>query len=273
LGWTIAEDAVDQYFIRYIERHTSNSRVRLLVRSGLNPARSMANVLALRVPWNRDNRPGVHSAQLRDLEFMEALGERNTARMEGSAPPGVAPFEFNVTAKVKTYMGDETAGPCVGGGGSGALRLASHWQFVVDVSGCKLLGLKNNLSGDSLSYLAGARWTPQPSRRWTPHAELLIGGTKLTQELVDPELKKAIESSAAKSDSPNLLHSLYSKDWETNGFTIQAGSGLDVKINNALSYRIANLEYSHSWTKELNGINYQNGLQFTTGLVLRMGTW
>jgi len=46
-----------------------------------------------------------------------------------------------------------------------------------------------------------------------------------------------------------------------------------VKLNNALSYRVAKLEYSHSWTKELNGIKYQNGLQFTTGLVLRMGTW
>ncbi len=66
---------------------------------------------------------------------------------------------------------------------------------------------------------------------------------------------------------------MYTKDWETNGFTIQAGTGLDVKLNNALSYRVANLEYSHSWTKELNGIKYQNGLQFTTGLVLRMGTW
>jgi hypothetical protein len=88
-----------------------------------------------------------------------------------------------------------------------------------------------------------------------------------------PQLKKAVESSAARSDSADLLHSLYSKDWETNGFTIQAGSGVDVKINNALSYRVANLEYSHSWIKELNGINYQNGLQFTTGVVLRMGTW
>jgi hypothetical protein len=54
---------------------------------------------------------------------------------------------------------------------------------------------------------------------------------------------------------------------------IQAGSGLDVKLNSALSYRVVNLEYSHSWTKELNGINYQTGLQFTTGLVLHMGTW
>ena len=273
LGWSIAEDALDQYFIRYVERRTSNSWARLLVRGGLNPARSMANVLAVRPPWHRDNRPGVLSAQLQDAEFMKSLGGRNTALRKVDPPPGVAPFEFNLSTNINTYLGAEHAAPCVGGGGSAALRLSPQWQFVVDVGGCKLLGLENNLSGDSLSYLAGARWTPHASGRWSPHAEFLIGGTKLTQELVDPQLKKAIESSAVKSDSANLLHSLYSKDWETNGFTIQAGSGLDVKLNSALSYRVANLEYSHSWTKELNGINYQNGLQFTTGLVLRMGTW
>jgi hypothetical protein len=273
LGWSIAEDALDQYFIRYLERRTSSNWVRLLVRGGLNPARSMANVMALRHPWYRDNRPGVLSDQLQDVEFMEALRERNTSLMEVSPPPGVAPFEFNLSATIKTYLGDAHAEPCVGGGGSGALRLASQWQFVVDVSGCKLLGLTNNLSGDSLSYLAGARWTPHPMGRWTPHAELLIGGTKLTQELVYPELEKAIKASAPKFTSAYVLHSMYAKDWETNGFTIQAGSGLEVKLNSALSYRVAKLEYSHSWTKELNGINYENGLQFTTGLVLRMGTW
>jgi hypothetical protein len=273
LGWSIAEDALDQYFIRYLERRTSNNLTRLLVRSGLNPARSMANVMAFRPPWHRDNRPGVRSAELQDLEMIESVRERNTALMKVSPPPGVAPFEFNLTAKVMTYVGDGHAGPCVGGGGSAALRVSSQWQFVVDVSGCKLLGLENNLSGDGLIYLAGTRWTPRPMGRWTPHVEILMGGTKLTQELVDPQLRKEIESSAAKSEPPYVLHPLYAKDRETNGFTIQAGGGLDVKLNSALSYRVGNLGYSHSWTRELNGINYQNGLQFTTGLVLRMGTW
>ena len=273
LAWSITEDALDQYFIRYLESRTSNTWARLLVRGGLNPARSMANILAFRVPWHRDNRPGVLSAQLRDLEFMESLGEHHTAFREVSPPPGVAPFEFNLTAGVKAYLGDARAEPCVGGGASGALRLASQWQFVVDVSGCKLLGLENNLSGDALSYLAGTRWTRHPSGRWTPHAEVLIGGTKLTQELVYPQLKRAVESSLPKSVPAYLPHALYSKDWETNGFTIQAGGGLDVKLNSALSYRVANLEYSHSWTEKLNGIDYRNGLQFTTGLALRMGTW
>jgi hypothetical protein len=115
LGWSIVEDALDQYF-------TGTS-----------------------------NRPGVPSEQLQDVEFIEALGKRNTALMEVSPSPGFAPFEFNLTAIVKTYMGNDHAEPCVGGGGSGALRLASQWQFVVDVNGCKLLVLETNLSGDSLS--------------------------------------------------------------------------------------------------------------------------
>ncbi len=51
LGWSIAEDALDQYFIKYLEMRTSNSWARLLVRGGLNPARSMANALKSRLTW------------------------------------------------------------------------------------------------------------------------------------------------------------------------------------------------------------------------------
>jgi hypothetical protein len=48
---------------------------------------------------------------------------------------------------------------------------------------------------------------------------------------------------------------------------------VDVKLNNALSIRAVSLAYSHSWTNSLNAINYQNDVQLSTGLVLRMGTW
>jgi hypothetical protein len=273
LGWSITEDALDQYFIRYVERRTANRWTRLLIRSGLNPSRSMANVLALKRPWNRDNRPGVSSPQLQDSDFMDLQNAHRTASREVSPPVGVAPFEFTLTTKVRTFLGDGHGSPCIGGGGAGSIRLASEWQFVVDVSGCKMLGLQDNFSGDSLTYLAGTRWTAHPAGRWTPHLEVLLGGTKLTQELIYPQLKKEILAAATPSDNTNQLYLQYSKHWETNGFTIQAGTGLDVKLNNALSYRVANLEYFHSWNSELNGIRYQNGLQFTSGLVLRIGTW
>jgi len=273
LGWSVTEDALDQYFIRYVERRTANRWTRLLVRGGLNPARSMANVLALKPPWNRDNRPGVSSPQLQDSDFMDVLNTRNTAAREVSPPAGVAPFEFTLTTKVRTFLGDGHSSPCVGGGGSGSIRLASQWQFVVDVSGCKLLGFEDHRSGDSLTYLAGTRWTPHLAGRWTPHVELLLGGTKLTQELIYPDLKKEILAASRPSDNTNQLYLGYSKHWETNAFTIQAGTGVDVKLNNALSYRIADLEYFHSWDSDLNGLRYQHGLQFTSGLVLHIGTW
>jgi len=273
LGWSITEDALDQYLIRRIEAHTANRWIILLVRGGLNPSRSMANMMAFEVPWHRDNRPGVNSELLRDSEFMDTLSVRNTSPIEVSPPVGVAPFEFNLIARATTYFGKDGAGPCPGGGGSGALRMSSEFQFVVDVSGCKLLGLEKNLSGDSLTYLAGARWTPKLRGKWTPHLQVLIGGNKLTHELVNPKLEKIITTASKDSDDPNTRYAKYAKHWETNGFAVQTGGGIDLRLNNALSYRIADLEYSRSWTNELNGIAYRNGLQLTTGLVLHMGTW
>jgi hypothetical protein len=272
-GWSISEDVLDQYLIRYIEARTANHWILLLARGGLNPARTMANAMALQPPWHRDNRPGIRSHELQNPEFIAALKERNTAAISVAPPPGVAPFEFTISPLFRTYVGDDHKGSCAGGGGSAAIRLADAWQFIVDVSGCKLLGLHQNLSGDSLSYLTGLRWTARASARWNPHAELLIGGNKLTQELIYPELKQQLDLVAEQTGAPPPLHSAYSQHWETNGFTIQAGSGVDVKLNNALSIRAVDLAYSHSWNNVLNGINYQNDVQLSTGLVLRMGTW
>ena len=273
LGWSIGEDAIDHYLIRLIEAHTRNHWLRALSRGGLNPARTMANAMEFKPPWHRDNRPGIRTYDPEDSEFMAGLKVRNTATGKINPPPGVAPFEFTMGTLVRTYLGNDHQGPCAGGGGTASFRLASEWQLVADFSGCKLLGLETNLSGDSLGYLAGARWTPKADGRWTPHAQLLIGGTKFTQELVDPELKKELYEKASRLGLQKPLHDLYSEHWETNGFTIQMGAGLDVQLNSALAIRVASLDYSHSWTADLNGNNYQNSLQFTSGLVLRMGTW
>lgn len=55
-GWLIGEDAVDRYLIARIERWTNNHTVRVLARSLLNPARSLANLLRFKTPWRRDTR-------------------------------------------------------------------------------------------------------------------------------------------------------------------------------------------------------------------------
>ena len=270
LGWTILEDSLDRYLIRNIEAHTPNPYLRALSR-GLNPARSFANMFEGRYPWDRDDRPSPFRPYPESLALADM--ERETRRVAVHPPPGVAPFEFTATPNFRQYIGSGSQGSCMGGGSSAALRVAPDWQMIVDVNGCKLLGLKPNLTGDSLSYMTGPRWTPRTSSRWTPHAQVLVGGTKLTQERTDPEMRTEVLAAAKSTDSLNKLHMKYTQHYETNGFAVAAGIGVDYKLNNALAIRVASLDYSRSWTSELNGVNYHKGMQFTTGMVLRMGTW
>ncbi len=272
MGWTIAEDSIDRYVVRAVEAHTANPYIRLLARGALNPSRSMANVMTGELPWHRDDRPGVFKPYP-EAAAVKSFMEQATAKVPVNPPPGVAPFEFTIGPSFRQYFGTGAKGSCAGGGSSAAIRVASEWQIVVELGGCKLLDLPTNLSGDSLSYMVGPRWTPATSGRWTPHAQFLMGGTKVFQERLYPEEKAAVEAEIAPKKLGNAQHSLYTQDWDTSGFAIAMGGGVDYKINNALAFRVASLDYSRSWTNDLNGVNYQNGLQFTTGLVLRMGTW
>ena len=134
LGWTIAEDSIDRYFIRAIEARTANPYFRLLVRSGLNPSRTMANVMNGELPWHREDRPGVFRP------YPEAAAEKSfveqaTARTEVHPPPGVAPFEFTVEPVFKQYFGSGAKGSCAGGGSTAAMSIAEEWQIVLDING------------------------------------------------------------------------------------------------------------------------------------------
>ena len=53
-AWLVAEDALDRYVVRGIERRTDNRFVRIVVRMLLNPTRSSANLLRFEKPWRRD---------------------------------------------------------------------------------------------------------------------------------------------------------------------------------------------------------------------------
>ncbi len=57
--WMVGEDAMDQYVIKKLEVRTTSHFKRLVIRSALNPTRSMANMMQGKPPWNRDTRPGV----------------------------------------------------------------------------------------------------------------------------------------------------------------------------------------------------------------------
>ena len=53
-AWLVAEDALDRFVVRRIERKTDNRFVRIVVRMLLNPTRTSANLLRFEKPWRRD---------------------------------------------------------------------------------------------------------------------------------------------------------------------------------------------------------------------------
>ena len=66
---------------------------------------------------------------------------------------------------------------------------------------------------------------------------------------------------------------LYTQHWETTGFTVAMGGGLDVALNRALAVRVAEIDYSRSRLEALNGRDYSQGLRIGAGVVLKLGTW
>jgi hypothetical protein len=53
-AWLVAEDALDRFVVRRIERKTDNRFVRIVARMLFNPTRSSANLLRFEKPWRRD---------------------------------------------------------------------------------------------------------------------------------------------------------------------------------------------------------------------------
>jgi hypothetical protein len=56
LGFMVAEDALDQYVVKAIERHIGNSAARAALRVALNPGRALSNSTSGRMPWSRTDR-------------------------------------------------------------------------------------------------------------------------------------------------------------------------------------------------------------------------
>jgi hypothetical protein len=130
-----------------------------------------------------------------------------------------------------------------------------------------------NSSGDALSYQIGPRWTPAPAGRWSPHLQFLVGGTKLTWERTQPDVKAADEKLATKTKAATPRRPDYLIHEESSGLALSAGGGLDVRLNRALALRVASIEYRRAFLTAPDGRDYSGGLRVTTGIVLRMGTW
>jgi hypothetical protein len=272
LAWMLAGDALDRYVTVPLENRTRNTAVRILARVALNPTQSFANLMMFQYPWHRENRATV-------TEYNGVMYLRRSGSLAEAVNPAASRGPFDVVPKIEvvaTVPGFYRVGglSCTGGGAVGALRASDFWQWTLEVSGCTLgNSLPRNWSGDSLTFTFGPQWIVHTAGRWSPHAHFRVGGQKITEEKSDPELKKRILSGLPKDAKASKYRDLYTQHWETTGFSLSVGGGLDVGINRALAVRVANIDYTRSWLGTLNGTNFDQGLRFSTGLVLRVGTW
>jgi hypothetical protein len=265
LLWSVGEDAIDDSLVRYLESRSDNRWVKIFARSGLNPARTFANLMSRKYPWYRPNRPGV-------TEFGSADYYNPSPKKPLNPPPGAPPFQFNMHMETRTFFGENAANACIGGGGEIGFRLAENWQMVGEVTGCKQTGMPKDFSGDILTYAVGPQWTTRLSSRWVTHTRFLIGGNKVTQEQLFPELKRELKEKYKGKKVFPPLGTQYTRGFDSNAFAFVTGAGVDYKLNNALLIRSA-VDYSHTWNGPINDMTYGNSLRISSGLVLNMGTW
>lgn len=259
-GWLVAEDLLDEKLILPFERRFENRWARMIVRGGLNPSRSFSNALRFKAPWHRDNRGGILAANYRAPVELAPEPSRHF--------PKAAPLEVTAVPLWTRFKNTQ----CAGGGGQVAYRLSLHWQLVGQLSGCQLRDLPAHTSGDSLTYVIGPRWTPLSERRLSPYAQVLLGGNKLTRYEVDPLREALLKADAKRKKLAAPAPELYTRTNIQNGMALLAGTGLDIRLNPAFALRLASVEYARSWAP-VDSRSYNQGLQLSTGMILRMGTW
>jgi len=269
LVWMLAGDAIDRYITVPLEMRTHNTFLRMLARGALNPPQTFANVMMGQKPWRRENRDTVTDFDgLMYVQHSQSLVRAVNPGDDGAGFKQVPKFELTGAIPSFIRFGNLT---CLGGDGVAAFRASDYWQWTAQVGGCTLgNSLPTNWSGDSLTFTAGPQWILHTAGRWSPHAHFRVGGQKITEKREDPVMKQQILNAGEEL----IKHQdLYTQHWESTGFSLSVGGAVDVGINRGLAVRVANLEYMRSWLGQLNGTDFDHGVRFSAGLVLRLGTW
>jgi hypothetical protein len=261
IAWMIGEDAIDRFLIERIERRTGNRWIRIAARGFLNPAHAFADCMTYELPWyrERDRSRGPESLTL-------IRSEKPVAPRE---PRDVPAFEFTTHFNQMVLTSGSETVPCTGGGGSGVFNLNPVLGIEADVSGCKMLGLNSNLSGDVTTFMVGPKFSYRGAGRWTPWFHGLAGGEKVTEELLLPQTKNVVTASAAPGTPAYVLHDQYTEPWESTAFAASLGGGLDWILNRSVAFRLGSVDYTHAWMSDARV--HSSNLQLTMGFVLRVG--
>src|SRR5215472_6283190 len=121
-------------------------------------------------------------------------------------------------------------------------------------------------------WLAAIYWYSKS--RWTPHLHLRFGGQKITEEYCQHygPLPTGLQPGRLCQDQNSPTYP-YAQHFETTGVALSTGAGVDFRLSRALSVRLADLSYVHTWVPSLNGTDFSRELRFSMGVGLKVGTW
>lgn len=295
LLWMIGEDSIDKYVVRLIERHTDNRYLKMFARAGLNPSRSMANMLRGDVPWHRDTRPGLFggnskapmiatsSSDSSDDAGINQSADRPSKPGGGASffispgqpqltPPTLPRLEIGIDYDYfRLSTGHNGSQSCNGGAGRVQYNVNSWLGVVSELAGCKMMSPGPDVSGDSTTYVAGPRFTLRKFGRWAPYVQVLGGGDKFTIEDYYPNRRPP--ESVIQQLPPYVAHSLYTNADQRNAWAVEVGGGVDYVMNAAFAFHAVEIDDVHTWAGDLNQRFYTNNVRVNTGLVVRWGTW
>jgi hypothetical protein len=216
-------------------------------------------------PWNRETR---HIAG--DRSLWSAPKTRTNPSKEKENQAAVPAFEFAVQASGMPVSPSGSSVHCAGGGANAAFNLNSVMALEADVSGCKLLGLPQNVSGDELTYMAGPRFTYRGFGRLTPWLHVLLGGEKDSQEVLYPDRKETVLANPPAGMTPHELHALYTSETGGSGLGIAVGGGVDWALNRTLAFRLGDVDYVQPLSYRDPALRAPD-LRVTMGVVFRVG--
>ena len=260
LLWMLGEDVMDRYVVENLERRISSAPLRAIIRTGLNPSRSFANVFRFKVPWYRDRE---FSSARYNLAGDSVIGPQEPT---SNVRPSV---QFSASAAYSRFQRDRGAPmDCIGGTSSLELSVSTPLSLIAEAGGCKAFNVEPLQSADAITFLTGPRLYLRSPNRLNLYAELLIGLQRVTvdqqpQRLPVPPTTSETSSNEGPPHTTNQVDSL----------AVAAGGGVELVIGKAISLRLADLRYSHSWPPSGDPFSFNSSLRLSSGLTFRFGTW
>lgn len=129
---------------------------------------------------------------------------------------------------------------CHGGSGSITYNINDSLSVVGEVGGCSGSNSLSGASGRAVTYLFGPRINFRSSSRLIPYAQVLGGGVQSTN----------------------------SGGLSINAFAVAVGGGLDVKVRDHISFRLAQIDYLQTRF----GSSRQHSLRVESGIVVHFGS-